>query len=76
MLAETKTLEARVRRKAHRLGYRVHKSREWKHVPHSNNYGEYMLVNEWRHPIIGWQYDATLDQIESYLDSVESEAAA
>jgi len=41
-----KTLENRIRRKAARLGYRVTKSRERKYVPHSNNFGEFMLLDD------------------------------
>jgi hypothetical protein len=64
-----KVLENRVRRKAARLGYRVTKSRE--RVQHSNDFGAYMLLDllhdDRGYPVIGWNYDATLEEIEGYL---------
>ena len=39
-----KAHESRVRRLAKRRGYFVRKSRQWKYIPHANNYGGYMLV--------------------------------
>jgi hypothetical protein len=65
---QSKTQESRVRRKAHRLGYRVTKSREWKYVPHLNNRGEYMLLSDRNSPILGWNYDASLHEIENFLN--------
>jgi hypothetical protein len=32
--------ESRVRSLAQRRGYRVHRSRQWKHVPHLDNFGD------------------------------------
>jgi hypothetical protein len=59
------TLENRVRRKAIRIGWRVCKSRQqW----HSNNKGEFQLVNCSNLVVLGCDYDASLDEIESYLD--------
>jgi len=67
-MAETKELDSRVRRKARRLGYTVTKSRERKYVPHANNFGGYMLIdNNGRLVVGGYRYDATLDDIEAYL---------
>jgi hypothetical protein len=54
-----------------RAGYRVCKSREWKHIPNvDNNFGEYMLLNtSSNYPVLGWRYDATLNDIEAFLDA-------
>jgi len=63
-----KSQESRVRRLARRQGYAVRKSRQWKHVPKFDNHGEYMLVDSSNGvPLIGWHYDATLDDIERFL---------
>jgi hypothetical protein len=63
--------ESRVRRKAQRLGYRVTKSRQRNHVPHSRNHGLFMLDRD-NTVVLGGQYDAGLEEIESYLDEVAS----
>lgn len=58
-------LESRVRRKASRLGYRVHKSRAREHC---NQQGGYMLIETVRNfAALGINYDASLDEIESFL---------
>jgi len=68
-------LESRIRSLAKRRGYSVHKSREWKYVPHSNNYGNYMLVEN-NCVVIGDRYDVTLEEIEDFLlNSQEGRAA-
>ena len=60
--------ESRVRRRARREGYIVHKSRAWKHVPNCDNHGEFMLVDaERNYAVLGVRYDATLDDIEAFL---------
>jgi hypothetical protein len=59
------TLENRVRRKAGRIGWRVCKSRQQQH---SNNHGEFQLVNSSNLVVLGCDYDASLDEIESFLD--------
>jgi hypothetical protein len=59
------TLENRVRRKAGRAGYRVLKSRQ---RPHFENQGEYMLIDQHALPVFGGYYDATLKDIEAFLD--------
>jgi hypothetical protein len=64
-MEQTKCQENRVRRKAAREGYRVIKSRRI--VDGWDNAGEYMLVDERNVPALGWQYDASLDEIESFL---------
>jgi hypothetical protein len=67
--SERKQYDGRVRRKAARLGYRVCKSREWKHVPHLDNYGKYMLLDYTGNlTVLGHKFDATLDEIESFLE--------
>ena len=69
------TANSRIPRKARRLGFQVMKSREWKHVPYANNHGEFMLIDNRRHqhtPIIGWNYDATLEQIETFLEEAKT----
>jgi hypothetical protein len=70
----TTTLETRVRRKAGRIGYRVIKSRQWKHVPNLYNYGEYMLLDNRGFPLVGHAYNASLEEIEDWLDPVEVSA--
>lgn len=58
--------ERRIRYLARRHGYVVRKSRARRHVPHSNNFGGYMLLeaNRWR-VVLGERFDATLDDIEA-----------
>ncbi len=60
-------LESRVRGLARRRGYTVSKSREWKHVPHANNHGEYMLANDRNFVVLGDRFNATLEDIEGFL---------
>jgi len=70
MLTENTTTaqERRVRRHAQREGYRVHKSRAWKHVPNIDNHGEFMLIDTDRNfAVLGVRYDASLDEIEEFL---------
>ena len=55
--------ENRVRQLAARLGYRVMKSRQDIHL---DNLGEYQLVDR-NGVVMGSRFDASLDQIESYL---------
>jgi hypothetical protein len=33
-------IDSQLRSMARRNGYALHKSREWKHVPHLDNYGD------------------------------------
>jgi hypothetical protein len=55
---------------AKRFGYYVKKSREWVHVPHCNNYGEYMLVGAQNNvAVLGWNYDADLEEISEFLQA-------
>jgi hypothetical protein len=66
-----KAYENYERKLAAKHGCIVRKSPEWRHVPHSNNYGEYMLVDNRNCVIIGDRYDATLDQIEDFFQQGE-----
>lgn len=59
--------EGRIRSLARRRGYSVSKSRECKHLPHSNNYGEYMLTDDRNIVVLGDRFDATLEDIEGFL---------
>jgi hypothetical protein len=62
--------EASVRSLARRRGYRVHKSRQWKHVPNLDNFGDYMLCDaRTNFAVLGSRFDATLDDIEAYLSN-------
>jgi hypothetical protein len=71
-----KNHEHRVRAKAKRNGFVVSKSRERTHVPNLNNHGLYRLSNDHNHAILGWAFDASLEQIEEYLDGLVEGAAA
>jgi len=64
---EQRARENRVRRLARRRNCRIIKRREWKHVPHLDNYGEYMLLNENNWVLLGSRFDATLDDIENFF---------
>jgi hypothetical protein len=65
--------ETRVRSLARRRGYRVCKSREWKHVPNIDNYGRYMLCDGYTNSVVlGVRFDATLDEIEAFLNEVKT----
>lgn len=59
-------LEARVRRKAKRLGWRVQKSRT--RLLHSNDHGLYQLIDDRNIVIGGVDYDAVLDSVDYWLD--------
>jgi len=59
--------ENTVRQMAARRCYRVCKSRR---ALHSNNHGEYQLVNDQNTVVLGGNYDASLDEIADYLRTV------
>jgi len=59
--------ESMVRNKARRMGYRLKKSRQLKHVPHGDNFGDYMLVTESNWVVLGERFDATLEDIWNFL---------
>jgi hypothetical protein len=63
-----KAHESRVRRLAKRRGYLVRKSRQWKYIPHANNYGGYMLVLlNCNAVVLGSRFEATLNDIEHFF---------
>jgi hypothetical protein len=67
---DEKNQEHRIRRLARRHGYAVRKSREWKHVPHSNNFGGYMLIESNRNfVVLGERFDVTLEDIEAFFSA-------
>ena len=63
--------ESTVRSKASRMGYQVKKSRAWKNVPNSDNFGEYMLVDRRNYVVLGGRFDATLQDIWDFLSEQE-----
>ena len=68
--------ESSVRRKALRRGFFIHKSRARKHVPHSDNYGRYMLLNSrTSFVVLGEKFDATLEDIEFFLNETDGRGA-
>ncbi len=66
--------ESRLRRKAQRLGYVIYKSRE--RTYHSNNEGEYQLCDNRNTVRLGSNYDASLDDIDSFLAEAEAEVVS
>ena len=68
--------ESSVRRKALRRGFFIHKSRARKHVPHSDNYGRYMLLNSrTSFVVLGERFAATLEDIEFFLNETDGRGA-
>jgi hypothetical protein len=63
--------ETRVRRLAKKHGYYVRKSRQWKYIPHANNYGGYTLVLlNCNAVVLGSRFEATLNEIEHFFKEV------
>jgi hypothetical protein len=60
--------ESALRGRANRRGYRVYKSRVRNH--HINNYGQYRLVDDRNYVVLGVDFDASLEDIDSYLREV------
>ena len=62
-------MERRVRARARRMGYRVNKSR----APESiDNHGLYMVADaSSNYCVLGDRFDATLQEIEEYLNEVQ-----
>lgn len=61
-----KSKEKKLRRLADRNGYRIVKSRcrHW----HFNNQGMYILIDITTNgAVLGWNYDADLDEIQGFL---------
>lgn len=66
LLTNPTTQESRVRRRARREGFMVRKSRAWPN--YLDNHGEFMLVDpSYNIPVLGYRYDASLDDIEAFL---------
>jgi hypothetical protein len=66
-IVNTAPNESAIRRKAKRHGYFVRESRE--RTFRSNNYGEFKLVSaQYNVPILGWDYDVTLEDIAEFLN--------
>jgi len=57
--------EKRVRARAGRRGYRVSKSRRAQSL---DNLGLFMLADDRNYCVLGDRYDATLEEIDRYLD--------
>ena len=57
--------ESTIRRTAHRMGYRVEKSRQQQHL---NNRGEYMLIDDRNCVVAGSNYDMPLSEIWAALN--------
>lgn len=64
---EDKTADARVRRKAKRVGWRVEKSRT--RLVHHNDRGMYQLIDDRNCICGGADYDASLPDIEAWIDT-------
>ncbi len=54
-----------MRRKASKLGLRLHKSRT--RIPHNNDFGLYMIVSSNNYILWGESADLTLDEVEDIL---------
>ena len=64
-------LEARLRRLAKTVDYRIEKSRV--RNPHFNNQGEYQLIANYYNVVVaGVNYDASLSDIEGFIMSERS----
>jgi hypothetical protein len=64
--------ESSVRRKALRRGLFIHKSRARKRVRHGHNYGKVRTC----FVVLGEKFDATLEDIESFLNDTDGRGAA
>jgi hypothetical protein len=72
MTHNSKRDEACVRRLATAYGYRISKSRQRKHFPNLDNHGDFMLLDAaGNYPVLGFKFDATLDEIHQYLTEAE-----
>jgi hypothetical protein len=65
--------EHRARAKARRNGYTVTKSRAGISV---DNHGQFMLVDDRNHVVLGDRYDASIEEIDQYLDERLAEELA
>jgi hypothetical protein len=65
--------EQRIRRLARRHGYALRKSRQWRHVPNLDNFGDFMLIDPLRNTVImGERFNATLDDIKTFFREAEA----
>ena len=62
--------ESTIRRRARRDGYTVVKSRA-KPPFNGGDYGEYALIGPYGGAVLGWDYDATLEDIAEFLSDEE-----
>jgi hypothetical protein len=58
--------ESTIRRRARREGYTVVKSRT-KPPFNGGDYGEYALIGPYGGAVLGWDYDASLEDIAEFL---------
>ena len=65
--------ETTIRRHARREGYTVVKSRA-KPPFNGGDYGEYALIGPYGRAVLGWDYDATLEDIAEFLNDEEMAA--
>jgi hypothetical protein len=64
---DRKKIERRVRRSARSWGYQVLKSRKGRSA---DNFGQYMVVDPHNTVVLGSRFDATLEQIEDFFESM------
>jgi len=67
MPIETTLSENTVRSRAKNAGYALRKSRV--HEPHANDRGMYMLVTDRGTVALGSRFDATLEDVEHYINA-------
>ncbi|MGF6427344.1 hypothetical protein [Bradyrhizobium elkanii] len=60
----TKLNESTIRSRARAAGYRVQKSRRAWSI---DNYGDYMLIDDCGVPMLGYRYDASLEEVADFL---------
>lgn len=66
----TSTSESALRKRADWRGYKIEKSRGQEHL---NNRGQFMLTRlDDNIPVLGWNYDAELNDIAAYLNEGET----
>jgi hypothetical protein len=70
MRQETLATESNVRAKAKRRGYVVRMSCRF--LGTIDNFGHFKLIDAYRNtPVLGYHFDATLDEIDAYLNNIE-----
>lgn len=69
----TSNNESALRKRANRIGYRIEKSHQQQH---SNNCGEFMLIDDRNIVVLGDRYSARLDHIADYLDTLKAKRKA